>query len=193
MFAQKPQSYTHAEYFALEAQVETKYEYYQGHVVAMAGASLNHNRLVRNLTTALTNALAGKPCEAFSNDLRLQIEQRDIFTYPDVMVVCGQPLLFEKRADTITNPIVIIEVLSESTERYDRSDKFHAYWTLETLKEYVLINQYQMRVEYFRWVSAKEWQLLVFSKPEERVRLVSLAVELSLAQIYQDVSWESSA
>jgi hypothetical protein len=100
--------------------------------------------------TALTNTLSGKSCEVFSTDLRLQIEQRDIFTYPDVMVVWGQPVLFEDWADTITNPTVIIEVLSESTERYDRSDKFHAYWTLETLVEYVLVNQYQLRVEYFR-------------------------------------------
>lgn len=191
MLAQEQRRYTHAEYFALEEQAETKSEYYQGQIVAMAGASINHNRLVRNLATALTNAFAGKSCETFASDLRLWLEQKDFYLYPDVMVVCGQPKFFAERRDTITNPTVIVEVLSESTERYDRSDKFHAYWTLETLEEYALVDQYRMQVEYFRRLNEKEWRLIVLTKPHEVLSLESVGVDIPLEQIYRQVTWDA--
>lgn len=193
MLAHQDHAYSHTEYFALEAQADYKSEYYRGQIVSMAGASINHNRIVGNVFNALRNNTGGQPCETFMSDLRVRIEQKDFYTYPDVMVVCGGVEFFETRTDTITNPTLIVEVLSESTERFDRRDKFHAYWTLESLAEYVLIDQYQMRVEYFRQVSDREWRLLVLTKPDEILTLETMAVELPLTQIYQNVVWEEPA
>ena len=190
MLARERHVYTHAEYFALEEQAEVRNEYWQGDLVAMTGGSLNHNRIAGNAYTALNNALAGESCEAFIGDVRVWIEQKDIFTYPDVMVICGQPELLEGRIDTITNPKIIVEVLSESTVGYDRSDKFQAYWTLDSLAEYVLIDQYRVRVEYFRRVSEKEWRLLVLTRPDEILTLESVGVEIPLDAIYRHVTWE---
>ncbi len=190
MLAQQQPRYTHAEYFALEEQSETKNDYVRGDIVAMTGASLNHNRLTRNLVTALTNKLAGISCEAFAGDLRLWIAARDIFTYPDVMVICGSAQFYEQRTDTITNPTVIFEVLSKSTEGYDRSDKFHAYWTLATFEEYILVDQYRLQVEYFRRLNEKEWRLIVLTKADDSLRLEAVGLEISLEQIYRHVTWD---
>lgn len=189
MLTPKPHLYTPAEYFALEAETAEKYEYYRGEIVAMAGASVNHNRIVGNIFSSLRNAVESKPCEAFFGDVRVWIEARDFFVYPDVMVVCGELQLVEGRNDTLTNPQVICEVLSESTEGYDRGNKFRAYWTLDSLKEYILIDQYRLRVDYFRQVSEKEWRLLVLSQPEENLTLESVGVELPLAEIYRNVAF----
>ena len=196
MFAKDHQYYTHAEYFAIEEQSETKSEYHQGEIVAQAGATIDHNRIALNTANVIINALAGTPCETFVADLRVWIEKRDRYVYPDVMVVCGDPAFIEGRTDTITNPKVVIEVLSESTEHYDRSSKFHAYWTLAGFEEYVLIDQSQMRVEYFRRMSDKEWLLRVLTKPEDSLLLESIEVEIALEKIYRNVTWpvdESSA
>ena len=190
MFAKQFDFYTPEQYLALEEKAEYKSEYYQGEIVAMAGASINHNRITRNVATELTNAFANKPCEAFTSDLRLWIERRQFYTYPDVMVVCGDLEFFKDRTDTITNPQIIIEVLSESTESYDRSQKFHAYWTLDSLVEYVLIDQYRRRVEYFRRVSEREWLLRVFTKMDDVLKLESLSLEILIEAIYRNVVWE---
>jgi Uma2 family endonuclease len=190
MLAQERRLYTQAEYFALEEQAQVKSEYRRGEIIAMAGASLNHNRIAKNTSFAIDQALAGKSCESFLGDVRLWIERRDLYTYPDVMVVCGQPQFAAGRTDTITNPIVLIEVLSESTAAYDRSDKFQAYWTLPSLAEYVLIDQYRVRVEYFQRISEKEWRLLVLTKEEEVLPLESIGAAVPLEQIYRNVAWE---
>jgi Uma2 family endonuclease len=190
MFAREQYFYTHAEYFALEEQAEFKSEYRHGRIIAIAGASLNHNRIARNVHTKLNNALAGRSCETFFGHVRLWIERRDFYTYPDVMVVCGHPQLVAGRSDTLINPIVLIEVLSESTAAYDPSEKFQAYWTLPSLAEYVLIDQYRLRVEYFQRISDKEWRLLVLTKPEEVLLLESIEASIPVSQIYHNVIWE---
>lgn len=123
------ESYTSAQYLALESESETKHEYHNGHIVAMTRASFEHNRIIVNLATELTNGLRSQKssCGAFVNDLRVYIPHRNMYTYPDVLVLCNSPEFVEGRKDTITNPNIIIEVLSASTEAYDRSKKFHAY------------------------------------------------------------------
>ena len=182
--------YTPAEYLIREAQADYKSEYYRGRVVAMAGASANHNRIAGNLFNALSNALISEPCEVFINDLRVWLEKRDIYAYPDVMAVCGGLEFVEGRTDTIINPKIITEVLSKSTEGFDRGDKFRAYWTLDSFEEYVLIDQYRMRVEYLRRLSEKEWRLLILTQPEDVLALTSLGVEILLSQIYRNVTWD---
>jgi Uma2 family endonuclease len=190
MLAQERQFYTHAEYLALEEKADYRSEYRQGEMVAMAGASVNHNRITINVSTVLTNTFAEKPCEAFSTDLRVWVERRNLFTYPDVLATCGDLTFYEGRTDTITNPQVIIEVLSESTAAYDRGEKFQAYWTLDSLAEYVLIDQYRVRIEYFQRISEKEWRLIVLTKTDDVLPLESVGVELPLDQIYRNVAWE---
>jgi Uma2 family endonuclease len=182
--------YTPEEYLALEEKAEYKSEYRQGQIVALAGASVNHNRITRNISTALTNAFEAKLCEVFVSDLRLWIHQKKLFTYPDVMIVCGDLKFVKDRTDTITNPKVIIEVLSESIAAYDRGDKFQAYWTLDSFEEYVLIDQYRIQVEYFRKVSEKEWKLLILTKADDILKLESVEVEIPLGKIYHNVTWE---
>ncbi len=190
MLAKEQRYHTLEEYFVLEQKAEYKSEYHRGKIVAMAGASLEHNRIVSNVHAALYNMLEAKLCDVFASDLRLWIEKKSRVVYPDVMVICGEPELVTGRTDTITNPKVIIEVLSESTERYDRGHKFQAYWTLDSFEEYVLIDQYRIRVEYFRRVSEKEWLLRVLTKLDETLQLESLGVEIPLSQIYRNVTGE---
>ncbi len=191
MFAKQQDIYTPEEYLALEEQAEYKNEYRRGQIVAMTGASLNHNRIVGNVYAALYNSLEIKSCEVFMSDLRLWIEQKELFTYPDVMGVCGAPEFLEDRTDTITNPKVIIEVLSKSTAGYDRGDKFQAYWTLGTFEEYVLIDQYRIHIEYFRRMSDKEWRLRILTKEVDILRLESVTVEIPVSKIYRNVTWEA--
>jgi Uma2 family endonuclease len=189
MLAEEDRVYTPAEYFTLEELADHKSEYRQGKIFAMAGGSLNHNRIAKNTCFAIDEALT-KACESFLGDIRLWIAKKELYTYPDIIVVCGPAELAEGRTDTLTNPVLLIEVLSESTAGYDRGDKFQAYWTLDSLVEYVMIDQYRPRVEYFQRVSQKEWRLLVLTKLEETLLLESIEVDIPLSQIYRNVTWE---
>ncbi len=182
--------YTPEEYLELEDRAEHKSEYLDGEVAALAGTSLNHNRISGNIFSILKEALAGAPCEVFFADIKVWIEAHNYFIYPDVMVLCGKKQFLKGRSDTVTNPQIIIEVLSKSTERYDRNDKFHACWTLDSLEEYVLIDQYRMRVEYFKQTSEKEWMLRVLTGPDEALVLQSIDLEIPLSDIYHRVEWE---
>jgi len=193
MLARQYKFYPPEEYLAVEEQAKQKSEYYDGDVVALAGSSLNHNRIAKKICFIIDSALSDKPCEVFFAEIKVRIEARNFFTYPDVMVVCGDPKFVENRSDTITNPKIIIEVLSKSTERYDRSNKFHAYWTLDSLEEYVLVDQYRMRVEYFKRISEKEWMLRVLTKPDEALALQAIDLEIPLSDIYQRIEWEDEA
>jgi Uma2 family endonuclease len=190
MLANEKRLYTFEEYLILEEKAAYKSEYRQGRIVAMAGASLAHNRIVSNIHAALYNALDSKPCDVYMSDLRVWIKAENRAVYPDVTVICGEPQLVEGRSDTVTNPKLIIEVLSKSTAEEDRSDKFQAYWSLDTFEEYILVDQYRPRVEYFRRVSEKLWELLVFTQPDDVLALKSIEVELPLARIYHQVRWE---
>ena len=187
---QTNQDYTFEEYLVLEEQAEYKSEYIAGQTVAMAGASANHNRISKSCSFAIDQSIEGRSCESFIGDLKVWVKKRNRGFYPDVLVVCGDLEFYKERRDTITNPKVIIEVLSSSTERIDRSDKFHAYWTLDSFAEYVLIDQYRVHVEYFRRENQKLWELQVFTKLEDILTLKSIGVEISLADIYRNVIFE---
>ncbi len=189
--AAKEHYYTFEEYLALEEKAESKSEYHQGEIVSMAGASFEHNLIAGNIFNGLSNRLNDKPCYVIQSDLRLWIAQSERCTYPDIMVICGEPVFFKNRRDIITNPQIIIEVLSASTEKLDRGDKFRAYWQLDSLKEYALVDQYQMRVEYFRRVDEKIWELRIYTKADERLTLPALEVELPLSEIYRSVTFEN--
>lgn len=175
---------TYAEYVALANDSDVKYEYVAGEVVAMAGGSVTHARLISRLSSLLDRALDGKPCIVLPSDLRVRIRAADRATYPDIFVVCGDP---ERDADddhAVVDPTAIIEVLSDSTHQSDRTDKFAAYRRLTSLREYVLVSQRERRIEVYRR-EGRRWYLEE-SGAGERVRLESLGIELLLDDAYVD-------
>jgi Uma2 family endonuclease len=171
------------EYLAFERKAGVKHEYLRGDVWAMGGTP-RHGRLASNLARIVGNALQGKPCVVYSSDVRVRIEASDRATYPDLSVVCGPDRLAADDADAITNPIVLFEVLSEGTERSDRGEKFAHYRRLESLQEYVLVNQDAARVEVFRR-HERDWLLVVF-EAGSTARLDSIDVSFPVDEVYAD-------
>lgn len=176
---------TYAEYLALERASEAKHEYVNGHVYAMAGGTPDHGRLAMNVGGILRAALAGRPCAVFSSDVRVRIEATGRSTYPDLSVVCGHLARADDDADAITNPVVLVEVLSDSTEASDRGDKFAHYRRLPSLREYVLVSQRAERIELFRRGEVGGWVLSEAGRGEV-VRLESIDVVLSVDEAYHD-------
>lgn len=142
--------YSAGEYLELEREAEYKSEYYKGAIFAMAGAGHNHNRIVENLSIEIGSFFKGKSCRTYSSDQRIHIPDTGLYTYPDLIIVCDKNQYLDDKKDTILNPSVIIEVLSESTEAYDRRQKFHFYRSISSLSEYVLINSRSLAAEVFR-------------------------------------------
>lgn len=175
---------TYAEYVALANDSDVKYEYVAGEVVAMAGGSVTHARLISRLSSLLDRALDGKPCIVLPSDLRVRIRAADRATYPDIFVVCGEPERDPDDDHAVVNPTAIIEVLSDSTHQSDRTDKFAAYRRLTSLREYVLVSQRERRIEVYRR-EGRRWYLEE-SGANERIRLESLGVELTLDEAYVD-------
>jgi Uma2 family endonuclease len=174
-------------YLALDRGSDDKHELWDGSAYAMTGASLAHNRLVRNLLVSLSGVLAGKGCEVLPSDLRVRIPGQARYLYPDLTIVCGPPQLEDDQADTLLNPRVVIEVLSGSTEAFDRGQKFEAYRAIPTLSEYVLVAQDAARVDHFaRDAERGVWALRPYAG-SDTLRFPSLAVGVPLAQIYAGV------
>src|SRR5579872_5325028 len=145
----QPPMFTPEEYLALERAADFKSKYLAGRIYAMAGASANHNRISINAASAINAQSFGKPCEAYALDMRVRIPMTGLYTYPDVTAVCGEQRFEDPEQDTLINPMVIIEVLSRSTEAYDRGDKFTHYRSLESLRDYVLVAQSKYQVEHY--------------------------------------------
>lgn len=182
--------YTPEEYLALEEKSEIRHEYFNGEIVAMAGGTVNHNLLVLNTVVALRNALGKRPCKVFAEGMRLHIAPKNMYTYPDVMVVCGKIEFQPGRSDVVLNPTVIFEVLSKSTRHYDRTDKFAAYRQLPTLQEYVMIEQDRVYVERLRKTKSKLWTFQAFDKPDATLQLPSLDLEIVIETLYQGLEEE---
>jgi Uma2 family endonuclease len=178
---------TPEEYLAFEREAETKSEYFNGEVFAMAGTSLAHNQITANVVTALNSRFRGRPCRALASDMRVKVSQTTSYVYPDVVVVCGQPQLEDKQKDTLLNPAVIFEILSPSTENYDRGTKFVHYRTLESLTDYLLVSQTEARIEHFARQSADRWLLSLYQGLEAVVSLPAIGCELTLADVYDRI------
>jgi Uma2 family endonuclease len=177
--------YTVAEYFGLEEASEIKHEYYQGVIVAMVGASHNHNRIAGNVFAALHAALKGTPCEAFTSDLRVRTPG-GLYTYPDVAVICGPIDRTEDPLETVTNPCVLVEVLSDSTREYDQKGKMAFYRSLPTLRDYVLIEQTSVKLDHWR-LEGEQWILRQHSSQNERLHLSAISFQMLLSEIYERV------
>lgn len=182
---------TPEEYLTLERKVTIKSEYLNGHIRAMAGASREHNLITGNIFGELRSQLRDQPCEAYVNDMRLKISPTGLYTYPDVAVVCDEPRFEDTHSDTLLNPMVLVEVLSSSTEAYDRGEKFAHYRRLESLQEYILVAQDCVRVEHYLR-QGEQWLLTELSNPEDVLHLVSISCNLSLREVYAKVEFSSS-
>jgi Uma2 family endonuclease len=167
--------------------VDTKHEYEAGQAYAMTGASLEHNIIAANLTGELRSRLKGRPCLVLAGDMRLRIETADAAKYPDVLVVCGKPAFHDSRRDVLLSPTLIVEVLSPTTEAYDRGGKFALYRSLESLQEYVLVAQDRPSVEVFTRRPDGRWLLGAYTDVDGAVPLESLSCEVPLAEIYDKV------
>ncbi|NES21200.1 MAG: Uma2 family endonuclease [Symploca sp. SIO3E6] len=195
----KQQYYSTEEYLALEEEADYKSEYIDGEIFPMAGGSTNHNQIALNFSTELNFAFKKLDYRVFMSDVRLWIPQWRIYTYPDVMIVAGEPEYHNNRTDTITNPKIIIEVLSPSTKGYDRSKKFEKYRTIPTFEEYLLIDQKRIYIEHFSKMDHKSWSFRDYHESEQGVTpniepkaisLSSVSLEISLADIYNKVDFE---
>jgi len=180
--------YTVKEYLASERSSELKHEYISGEIVAMAGATRAHNLITGNIAQRFRNQLEGKPCETYSNDLRVRTTPAD-YTYPDVVVICEEPQFEDAEFDTLLNPTVIVEVLSKSSEARDRGEKFSDYRGMESIKDIILVTQHKMRVEHYVRQTNNDWTLHDVSAPDEIITIASIGCRLTLAEIYERVTF----
>jgi Uma2 family endonuclease len=176
------------EYLSIERKAEARSEYLNGEIFAMVGASREHNLIVANITREVTQQLKGKPCELYPTDMRVRIPATGLYTYPDVVVVCGEPLFEDDHVDTLTNPTLIVEVLSESTESYDRGKKFSHYQTVGSLLEYLLVAQDECRAEQFIRQPDGHWMYSDARSREGVLELASIRCVLTLREVYDKVA-----
>jgi Uma2 family endonuclease len=183
--------YSPEEYLEMEVLSEDRHEYRDGEIVLMTGAMPNHNRITRNLCASMTLGLRGQSCEVFVADQRLWIPKKRLHTYPDVMVIDGKLQLQKGRKDTVMNPLLIVEVLSNSTADYDRGDKFTAYRSIPGFQEYLLVSQYGQQIEHYVKRSEKKWDFQSYDETDAVVRLETVGVEMTIADIYDKVEFNS--
>lgn len=182
--------FTEEQYLAFEEESETKHEYRCGEIFAMSGASFRHARIATNFLIALGAKLRGKPCQPLNSDMRMSVKKARLFTYPDITVVCGKPVFDERNAHTLTNPTLLVEVLSPSTERYDRTTKFRMYKQIPTLREYVLVSQSEPLVEKFVRDEHDNWITTDAVGMEATVSFPSIECDLALADIYEGIEFD---
>jgi Uma2 family endonuclease len=184
--------YTPEEYVAIERAAETKSEYWRGQMYAMAGARENHNLITAHAIRHLDAQLESTPCRVYPSDMRVLVSD-DYYTYPDVSVVCGKPIFSDGTKDMLLNPVLIIEVLSPSTEAYDRSKKFESYRGIASLREYLMIAQDRIHAELYTRQADGKWMLADASRLEDELELTSCGCRLKLADLYAKVDLSASA
>jgi len=180
---------TEAEYLAIERQAETRSDFYDGEMYSMAGAKRQHNLIVANIIRELSEQLRKGPCEVYPSDMRVKVGKTGLYTYPDIVAVCGEPKFLDDEDDTLLNPTLLIEVLSDSTANYVRSFKSRRYRKLPSLRQYVIIDQAEPLVEVYSCSAEGEWSLKDAIKLTQSVVLKSIRCKLSLAAIYEKVKF----
>ena len=181
---------TVGQYLAIERAAAFKSEFYRGEMFAMAGASHLHNRTKENLIGEMFSQLKGGPCRSLSSDQRVKVSASGLYTYPDIVIVCGKAEFDPDDRDTLINPQVIFEILSKSTENYDRGKKFEHYQKIASLREYVLVSQDQMRIDRYVRQSDNEWILTVFADQAAEFTLATVAVRMPMRDIFAGVEFE---
>jgi Uma2 family endonuclease len=187
----QPKTYTPEDYLAQEVQAQERHEYINGEIRLMTGGTPNHNDIAGNFYIALKLALRQQPYRVFYADQRLWLEQPKIYTYPDIMVV-PQPLQLQTgRTDTLIDACLMAEVLSKSTQDYDRGEKFVAYRTLPSFTEYLLIDQYRIYVEHYVKTAAHQWLLSEYDDPDVTLSLQCLGLEIKISELYEGITWSN--
>ena len=187
MSAQRKPALSVTEYLAFEHQQQDKHEYLDGNIYLQAGASVAHNLICSNIIAGLRPFLRGSPCRVYPSDIRIKIPQRRHYVYADVTVICGTPILDELDPETVRNPKIIFDVLSPSTENYDRGRKFQSYRRIAELEEYLLISQDTIRVEHFVRQSTTMWTMTEYTDITATITLPSLQVALPVRTIYEEL------
>ena len=182
---------TEQEYLDIERAASYRSEYIDGEMYAMAGAGETHGTIITNIVSHLTWQFRGRPCKTYSSDLRVCVSDTGLYTYPDVVALCGPPQVLDDRGDTLLNPQLIVEVLSPGTAFYDRTEKFRRYRRIPSFIDYVLVWQHKMRVEHWRPDPAnpEQWRGENYYLPVERLRFPGLDASLGLAEIYDKVTF----
>ena len=178
---------TPEEYLEVERKADYKSEYLNGEIYAMGGTSPRHVLIVTNIASELRNQLKNRPCMVYSTDLRVQVSPQGLYTYPDVLVVCDTPQFSDQRRDTLTNPTLIVEVLSKSTKDYDRGEKFEQYRAIKSFKEYVLVAQDKYHVEHFVRQSDDTWFFSETNRLEDTLELITIGCHLKISEVYDKV------
>ncbi|HYO25251.1 MAG TPA: Uma2 family endonuclease [Lacipirellulaceae bacterium] len=177
------------EYLELERSLPTKHAYFRGEMFAMGGASREHNLISGNIAAAIHSQLVARPCEFYQHDMRVKVSASGLYTYPDVVITCDRPRFEDKELDTLLNPQVIIEVLSDSTEKYDRGKKFEQYQQIDSLREYLLVAHGYPSVDQHLRGDDGAWTLRQVRGLDGTVRLPSVECELRLADVYAKVAF----
>ena len=182
--------WTPEEYLAREEAALEKHEYFEGEIYEMAGNTSEHSEINANTMAALIQAFRGHGCRVFDSNLRIRVKSNGLFTYPDALVVCGRLDYVLNRRDTITNPTIIIEILSRSTSSYDRSKKFELYKGLPSFTDYLLISSSEVKIEYRYKMDNGEWEAEIFTGLDEMIKFKHVATELALRDIYAEIDFE---
>lgn len=180
---------TPGEYLEIERKAEYKSEYFHGEMFAMSGARLVHNKIAVHLSSQLDRQLEDRPCDVVVSDMRACVSPNGLYTYPDVVVVCGEPKFLDGHFDTLLNPVFIAEVLSPSTESYDRGRKFDQYKLLDSLREYLLVSSDRIRAELYTRQSDETWQLTAVDRLDDTLDLTSIGCTVKLADLYRKVDF----
>jgi Uma2 family endonuclease len=186
-----PYYYTPEEYLRQEDQSEYKHEYYNGEIYMMSGGTPRHNFIAVNVSSEVNVGLRPKPCYTYDSDMKVSNKERNFTYYPDVSVVCGEPEMLAGRRDVITNPILVIEVLSPSTARFDRGEKFEMYRLLPSLQHFVLIEQAKVLVEHYRKESENQWHFETLNNINQTLKIAALDLEIPLKYIYDKVNFNA--
>jgi len=175
------------EYLEMEQSSIEKHEYYKGEIFAMSGAKMPHNTISKNLLGTLFTKLKGKKCQPYGSDVRIHIESNTLFAYPDISIICDEVITRNNDDFNVLNPVVIIEILSQSTKNYDRGEKFKLYRDIPTLKEYILIDSESIHIETFRLNEKNHWELEEYNFVAEELYVKAINEKILIADIYEGV------
>jgi Uma2 family endonuclease len=181
--------FTAEQYLGLERHSEIRHEFLDGIVYAMSGGSRAHSHICYNLAGITYRELSDSPCTGYSSDMKVRAGDASLYAYPDLTVVCGEPILHDDQGDVLLNPVVVFEVLSRSTEAYDRGEKFERYKTIETLTDYVLVSQDRPRLEHFSRQADGTWSREELGGLESSLTLASVNCRLPLAEVYDRIEF----
>ena len=191
METQTPKKHhTPEEYLQLEETSQSKNEYLNGQILPMTGSTTNHNEISLNFCTNFKSQMRGKKYKIYMGDVKLWIPRYHIYTYPDVMVIQGEPIYEGTGTTTVTNPLIIIEILSKSTENHDRTNKFRFYRSISTFQEYIIVNQYEYLIEQFTKNADSQWVLTEYESLDVVLSLQTIEFQISLRDIYEEVNFE---